>query len=105
MLLYGKRLAADPQERRLWTWMALLALLCVPLVSLASTAVDRVALYLIPLQLYVFARLPLLAGHNVRMRTALVLAVVGYYAVVQYVWLNHATHARYWLPYQFAPFT
>ena len=105
MLLYGKRLAADPQERRLWTWMALLALLCVPLVSLASTAVDRVALYLIPLQLYVFARLPLLAGHNVRMRTALVLAVVGYYAVVQYVWLNHATHTRYWLPYQFAPFT
>ena len=104
MLLYGKRLAVDAQERRLWTIIALLALLCLPLVSLASTAVDRVALYLIPLQLFVFSRLPLLAGGNVRMRTGLVLAVIGYYAAVQFVWLNFATHARYWVPYQFGPF-
>ena len=104
MLLYGKRLAADAQERRLWTIIALLALLCLPLVSFASTAVDRVALYLIPLQLFVFSRLPLLAGGNVRMRTGLVLAVIGYYAAVQFVWLNFATHARFWVPYQFGPF-
>lgn len=104
MLLFGKRLAASAQERKLWTWMALLALLCLPLVPLASTAVDRVALYLIPLQLFVFSRLPLLAGGNIRTRTGLVLGVVAYYAAVQFVWLNFATHARYWLPYQFAPF-
>ncbi|KAF1695308.1 EpsG family protein [Pseudoxanthomonas koreensis] len=104
MLLYGKRLAADAQERRLWTIIALLALLCLPLVSFASTAVDRVALYLIPLQLFVFSRLPLLAGNNVRLRTGLVLGVIGYYAAAQFVWLNFATHARYWVPYQFGPF-
>jgi len=104
MLLYGKRLAPDRQERRLWTIIALLALLCLPLVSLASTAVDRVALYLIPLQLFVFARIPLLAGTNIRMRTGLVLGVIGYYAAVQFVWLNFATHAQYWLPYQFRLF-
>ena len=104
LLLFGKRLAPDPQQRRLWTIIALLALLCLPLVSLASTAVDRVALYLIPLQLFVFARLPLLAGDDVRMRTGLVLAVSGYYAAAQFVWLNFATHAQYWLPYQFRLF-
>ncbi|MCA0197291.1 MAG: EpsG family protein [Proteobacteria bacterium] len=104
MLLFGKRLAPDRQERRLWTIIALLALLCLPLVSLASTAVDRVALYLIPLQLFVFARIPLLAGTNIRMRTGLVLGVIGYYAAVQFVWLNFATHAQYWLPYQFRLF-
>jgi hypothetical protein len=104
MLLFGKRLVPDRQVRRLWTIIALLALLCLPLVPLASTAVDRVALYLIPLQLFVFARIPLLAGSDVRMRTGLVLGVIGYYAAVQFVWLNFATHAQYWLPYRFAPF-
>lgn len=104
MLLFGKRLAPDPQQRRLWTLIALMALLCLPLVSLASTAVDRVALYLIPLQLFVFSRLPLLAGSSVRVRTGLVLSVIGYYAAAQFVWLNFATHSQYWVPYQFGPF-
>ena len=67
-----------------------------------ATAIDRVALYLIPLQLFVFARLPRLA-RTVKGRTLLVLGVVGYYSAVQFVWLNFATHAQYWLPYQFMP--
>ena len=105
LLKWGRRLEPDPQQRKLWMWIAVLALLCLPLVSLASTAVDRVALYLIPLQLFVFSRVPRLAGDNVRARTLLVLGVLGYYAAVQFVWLNVATHAQYWLPYQFMPLT
>lgn len=104
MLLWGRRLAPDPQERKLWTWIAVFALLCLPLVSFASTAVDRVALYLIPLQLFVFSRIPRLAGGSIRVRTLLVLGVIGYYAAAQFVWLNFAKHAEYWLPYRFAPF-
>jgi hypothetical protein len=104
LLIFRKTLVPDEQQRKLWVWVSILALVCVPLVPLASTAVDRVALYLIPLQLYVFARLPRLAGRNAGFRTMLVLGVVGYYFAVQYVWLNYATHAQYWLPYQFAPF-
>ncbi len=102
LFLFRKRLVPDAHERKLWLWIATFALLCVPLVSLASTAVDRVALYLIPLQLFVFARLPRLAK-TTKTRTPLVLAIVGYYATVQYVWLNYATHAQYWTPYQFMP--
>lgn len=104
LLLFRKRLAPDRQERKLWVWIALFALACLPLVSLASTAVDRVALYLIPIQLFVFARVPRLA-RSVQVRTPLVLGVVGYYAAVLFVWLNYATHSRYWLPYQFMPLT
>ena len=104
MLVWGKRLAPDPQERKLWTWIALVALLCLPIVSLATTAVDRVALYLIPIQIFVFSRIPRLAGGNIRVRTLLVLGVIGYYAAVQFVWLNFATHSQYWVPYQFKPF-
>lgn len=102
LLLYRKRLAPDLHERRLWVWISLFSLACLPLVGLASTAVDRVALYFIPLQLFVFSRLPRLAA-NSRSRTAVVLVVIAYYGAVQFVWLNYATFARYWTPYQFMP--
>lgn len=102
LLAFRRRLLPDPQERRLWLWMAVFALVCLPLVPLASTAVDRVALYLIPLQLFVFARLPRLA-QSVQVRTPLVLAEVGYYAAVLFVWLHFAVHARLWVPYQLMP--
>lgn len=102
LIVFRKRLVPEPGERRLWLWIAVFAMLCVPLVAIASTAVDRVALYLIPLQLYVFSRLPRLAT-TIRARTAFVLGILGYYAAVQFVWLNFATHAPYWVPYQFMP--
>ncbi|MBJ6983007.1 EpsG family protein [Luteimonas sp. MC1572] len=104
MIVFRKQLAPELGERKLWVWVAIFALLCVPLVGIASTAVDRVALYLIPLQLYVFARLPRLAT-TTRARTAIVVGILGYYGVVQFVWLNFATHAPYWVPYQFMPLT
>ena len=102
LFIFRRRLVPDPQERKLWLWIACFTLACVPFVFLASTAVDRVALYLIPLQLFVFARLPGLA-RTTRTRTAVVVSILVYYAAVQYVWLNYATHAQDWTPYQFMP--
>lgn len=102
LIMFRKHLVPNLQERKLWLWIAVFALACLPLVGFASTAVDRVALYLIPIQLFVFARVPRLAT-TVRVRTPLVLGVVGYYAAVLFVWLNFATHAFAWLPYQFMP--
>lgn len=102
LILFRKHLVPNLQERKLWLWIAVFALACLPLVGFASTAVDRVALYLIPIQLFVFSRVPRLAT-TVRVRTPLVLGVVGYYAAVLFVWLNFATHSFAWLPYQFMP--
>ena len=100
LLLFQKKFVWQPAERNLWTSMSVLALACVAwlLVSSSSTAVDRVALYLIPLQLFVFARLPDLLGSGRSVRTW-VIAVVVYYAAVLLVWLNFATHAFAWVPY------
>lgn len=100
LLVLRKRFVWEPAERNLWVIMALLALASVGwlLVSPSSTAVDRVALYLIPLQLFVFARLPDLMGRGRGLRNW-VMAVVTYYAAVLFVWLNFATNAFTWLPY------
>jgi len=97
-----ERLAPNIAERRLWTWMAILALACLAFLPISATAVDRVALYFIPLQLFVFGRLSRITS-DVRMRTLVVLAIIFYYAAVQIVWLNFASHAHAWVPYRFVP--
>lgn len=102
LIIFRRRLVSDLRERKLWLWMAVLALACLPLVNLASTAVDRVALYFIPIQMFVFARLPRLARTTL-VRTVLVLGVIGYYSVVLYVWLHYAAHAQFWVPYHIMP--
>ena len=104
-LLLRKRFALTPAQRTFWTWMAWGALAFVVLlyVSPSSTAVDRVALYWIPLQLFVWARVPDALGRPGGANAFWVYAVVAYSAAVHFVWLFFATHAVYWLPYQFYP--
>lgn len=102
-LLYRSRLTENTFERGLWTWVALLAVAFVPLLLLSpsSTAVDRIALYLIPIQLYVLSRLPDLFPRDTRGLPTL--GVVALSGLIQFVWLNFATHAQYWIPYRFYP--
>lgn len=104
-LLRRRRFELAPAQRKFWTWMAWGALAFVALlyVSPSSTAVDRVALYWIPLQLFVWSRVPDAMGRPGGANTLWVYAVVGYSATVHFVWLFFATHAYLWLPYQFYP--
>jgi hypothetical protein len=101
MLVLGKRLKMSVQEMRIWrafAWTSV-GLLVALLVSPSSTAVDRIALYMIPLQLIVLPRLVLLFKSQQAGR----LAVILYAAAIQFTWLNFAVHAQYWVPYHFYP--
>jgi len=100
-LAFHKRLPLGDAERRLWWWMSAFAIACLPLVMMSSTATDRVALYLIPLQIFVFARLHQITEDRL-LRAYIVIGIVGYYAAVQTVWLFFASHAHAWLPYKLA---
>lgn len=104
-LMSRKRFQLEPAQQSFWTWMALSALLFVLLlkVSPSSTAVDRVALYWIPLQLFVLSRLPNVLGPKNGKNAIWVCAVVAYSATVHFVWLVFADTSFAWLPYQFYP--
>jgi hypothetical protein len=102
-MLCRKRFGLQPAEEKLWTWIALLSLIMVGLVGFASTAVDRISLYLLPIQLFVFARLPLLSRSPDMQKIATV-GIIGYYAAVMFVWLVYAVHSQYWVPYHMYPF-
>ena len=100
--IYRNRYALDDRGRALWTTMSVLALALVVLVvvSPATTAIDRVGLYCIPLQLFVFGTLISVLGRTRELHRLLTFAALGYYAAVLFTWLNYATHAEYWLPYR-----
>lgn len=100
-LLFQNKMGLSRAEKSLWRWLSIFALACIPLISLASTAVDRVALYFIPVQMFVFSHLHLVVAQSAR--SLIISFVVIYYATVQFVWLNYANHAQYWVPYQFMP--
>jgi hypothetical protein len=104
-LVFRKKFQLAPVQQSFWTWMAWGALLFIVLlnVSPSSTAVDRVALYWIPLQLFVWSRLPNALGKKTGKNLPWVFAVIAYSAMIHFVWLVYADTAFAWLPYQFYP--
>ena len=89
-------------ERRLWTvmsWISALFLVAY-FVTGFSTALDRMALYLIPIQLAVFSTLPDAVGRPGGRNSTIVSGILVYYAAVLFVWLNFSGHSFRWVPYQ-----
>ncbi|PSJ41733.1 EpsG family protein [Allosphingosinicella deserti] len=103
-LLFSKRFEFSAMQSKVWRNISLaaLAMLAMLVLTSASTAVDRIALYLIPLQVAILARMPHAFGREKR-NGALVLGIIAYSAAVQFVWLNFAANAYYWVPYQVYP--
>ena len=102
LLLWPRRFSFSPQQLSVWHSMALTSIACAVALFLLpsnSTAVDRIALYVIPLQIAVGARLP--STRLFGFTPAFILTVVLLFCLsVEFVWLNFATHASGWLPYQ-----
>ena len=104
-LVFRKRFNLTYLQRKFWTWMSFGGLTFIVLlaVSPSSTAVDRLALYWIPLQLYVWSRWPAAMASNHNAQLPWVVGVLVYSLAVQFVWLFYADHNFAWLPYQFYP--
>lgn len=98
LLFAGGKLGFDDYQRRFWRLVALLALACVPALFIvpSTTAIDRIALYLIPVQIVVLGRLVFLFRDPVLAR----MTVVAYSFVILFVWLNFAAHSFAWVPYR-----
>lgn len=101
-LLYRKRFALSRSDKKLWQLISFISIGMLGMFYLTSlsTALDRMALYVIPLQLVAFANLPDAIGVFSKRNQAIVAGILLYYAVVLFVWLNFAVHAGAWLPYQ-----
>ena len=98
----GRRMQFTETEWKLWRNFSLASVgfLILLFVLPSSTAVDRMSLYIMPLQLAVLSRIPIAMNSSMGGRAL----VLTYVALVEFVWLNFAQHARYWVPYHFYPF-
>ncbi len=98
LLTQRGRFGFTPQEEKVWRFIAIAA--CVmPIILVAtpsSTAVDRMSLYLMPLQIVILSRAYLLFGKQ----GFGVAAIMAYSLLVQFIWLNYASHASKWVPYK-----
>lgn len=104
-LLLQNRFPIDKEERKIWRNLSILAIASMPLFFYleTSTALDRLALYMIPLQIFVLSSLPYVLNVGKHQSRMVAIGVILYSAAVQFVWLNFAGHASYWLPYRLYP--
>ena len=83
----------------LWFLLSILSMSSFLLMYLSSTVADRLSLYLIPLQLIVFGRLPFLIK-NEFLRLLVFLIILILYFLYLIIWLFYANHRLDWIPYQ-----
>ena len=99
VLLFSRQIfGTSLTSERIWKILSCISLIMVPLVFWQSTLIDRVSLYLIPLQLYVWSRVPFLISNAV-IRSTSVLVLCGMYAFVFWGWLKYSNHYYEWIPY------
>ena len=101
ILAKGHRMYFKENELRLWRMFAIISLVMLPLlfVIASSTAIDRIALYMLPIQIVGIGRALYLFDQSPLGR----LGVITYCAAVLLVWLIFATHAFAWIPYRLTP--
>lgn len=100
-LLNRRRFELPPDTLRLWTLISLMAVgAAIGLFTVASsTAVDRIALYLIPLQLFVGSRIPDTRLYGIA-PTQWNQLLIAFSLLVLLVWLFFAGHSYAWIPYR-----
>lgn len=105
-LLYRRRFGFSAPLQSFWaalSWASVVLLLLLLWFPENSTAIDRLALYWLPLQLMVLSHLPGIWVFKGLGRSFGTLMVAAYSVLLMLVWLLFATHAHAWLPYQFYP--
>ena len=101
-LSFRNSFALNGAAKDLWTGVSILALVLLFLyfISPSSTAVDRIGLYLIPLQLFVMSRLPDVFGVYGARNPIINYLIIMYSLLVLFTWIFFSSNAANWIPYK-----
>lgn len=99
--IFRERMGFDRFSKLLWMTLSVLAF--ISLIALfvlpSSSGVDRISMFIIPLQFVVLSRLPYALSSNLRPVPSILVGVILYSAMIQFVWLNFADNSWAWKPY------
>ena len=86
---------------RLWKAVALSTfVMIIPLITIQSTTVvDRILLYFLPLQLFVYGNIPVAYLSNKYIYIIIYLMIVLYCFMVFIVWFYYSNNSSWWIPY------
>ncbi len=98
LILLKSRWMSFYQDWRLWCVFSFFSILLIFAFEYGPAAADRLGLYLIPLQIAVYSRLPQIV--NIGKPAILIFMGILYSALIMFVWLFHAINSFLWLPYQ-----
>ena len=104
-ILFRKKFKISNSEYVFWTWISITSIffLYLFIISPSSTAVDRVALYWIPVQIFVYSNIPnAISSDKYLQRLATNLIIIKSF-FLQFGWLIFADTSFAWLPYKFYP--
>lgn len=102
-ILTKSRLNISEQHKILWNMYSIISLLllAVYFFSPSSTAVDRIALYFLPIILVTFSYMPdLFILKRKKLDTLIIILIITFNFLIYFVWLNFAVHSKYWVPYK-----
>jgi hypothetical protein len=99
-LLFRNRFQDSPRDRSLWRNFSIAAVLTLPLYFIvpSTTALDRLVLYLFPLQIHVLACVPSIQGG--RGRNLIVLAILAYLGAQQFAFFSYGLNRDPYVPYR-----
>jgi type IV secretory pathway TrbD component len=98
LLVTRNRFYRTPEERNVWrtfAWLALAAGLALPIIR-SSVIVDRLGMYLIPIQMFALGRMPVVFHKDPQWRM-LVIACMG---AVMFTWFTYGHYSAGWVPYR-----
>jgi hypothetical protein len=100
--LFRNKFVISASENLIWTIMSALAIASSAGLVLTSSSVgiDRLALFLIPLQIFVYGNIPSLKSFSQKTSTIAIIGVISYSVLVQYVYFLHGDFSYTWLPYR-----
>ena len=101
LLLFLKKWKRYFDNSSVWVAMAIASIVSVFFVGYFSTPIDRINIYLAPIQLYVWSRVPLIWS-DLATQTATAIAVYLIYLASFLFWFLFAVHAYEWIPYKSA---
>lgn len=107
LLLIGfpTHFASNSAELKVWrgfAWASIAALIAFFIIE-SSVIIDRISVYILPVQIFVLSRLPRAFSSGGRPSVAVTLLVIIYSGLVLLIWLAYANNARFWVPYRLYP--
>lgn len=102
LLIAGKSMDFDADQRKLWTNMAIFSIALLPMIYFvqSTTIIDRVSLYGIPLQLVVFGNLSFALAKRGVSSLMTTNSVIIYSVAVFSTYMLLGSHAVHYLPYK-----